>query len=188
MHQYNYVIGGFTATCIAAAVYTIMNPQQSFSKMPVIDESAMLVHNGQSHRFTQASNAFFNDLTIADTKKLFETGLSDNPNVEPCKSGQNEGMVIPDAYDWREENAACVQAPLTQSQNCSAGYLLSTISAAQDRICAKGGRNEQVQLSYQELVDCDNNSECLHGTVNKVLTWGKRRGFLPEVCYPNEGK
>ena len=113
MHQYTYVVWGFVATCIAALVYTIMNPAKSFAQMPVIDESAMLVHNGQSHRFTQASNEFFNDWTIADAKKLFETGLSDNPNVEPCKSGQNMEMVIPDSYDWREENAACVQAPLT---------------------------------------------------------------------------
>jgi hypothetical protein len=27
--------------------------------MPVIDESAMLIHNGGSARFTQASNEFF---------------------------------------------------------------------------------------------------------------------------------
>jgi len=36
-----------------------MNPAKSFASMPVIDESAMLIHNGQSHRFTQSGNAFF---------------------------------------------------------------------------------------------------------------------------------
>ena len=46
--------------------------------MPVIDESAMLIHNGQNHRFTQASNEYFQDWTISDAKKLFETGLSDS--------------------------------------------------------------------------------------------------------------
>ena len=45
--------------------------------MPVIDESAMLVHNGQGHRFTQGQNQFFQEWTISDAKKLFETGLSD---------------------------------------------------------------------------------------------------------------
>ena len=107
-YQYNYVIGFFVATCVAALVYTIMNPAQSFAQMPVIDESAMLVHNGQNHRFTQASNEFFNDWTISDAKKLFETGLSDNPNMEPCKSGQSMGVEIPESYDWREINQMCV--------------------------------------------------------------------------------
>ena len=45
--------------------------------MPVIDESAMLIHNGQSHRFTQATNEFFQDWTMADAKKLFETAVLD---------------------------------------------------------------------------------------------------------------
>ena len=45
--------------------------------MPVIDESAMLIHNGQSHRFTQASNEYFQDWSMADAKKLFEQGLTD---------------------------------------------------------------------------------------------------------------
>jgi len=38
---------------------------------------------------------------VSDAKKLFETGLSDVPNIEPCKSGQQEGVEIPESYDWR---------------------------------------------------------------------------------------
>ena len=59
MHQYYIVIAIFIACCAFAAVYTYLNPQQSFAQMPVIDESSILVHNGQSHRFTQAPNQFF---------------------------------------------------------------------------------------------------------------------------------
>ena len=71
---------------VAALVYTIMNPSTSFSQMPVLDESAMLVHNGQNHRFTQETNKFFQDWSVSDAKILFETGLSDNPNIEACRS------------------------------------------------------------------------------------------------------
>jgi hypothetical protein len=42
-----------------ALVYTVLNPQKSFASMPVIDESSILVHNGQSHRFQQSANEFF---------------------------------------------------------------------------------------------------------------------------------
>ena len=71
------MIAFFIATMVAALLYTLLNPQQSFAQMPVIDESAMLVHNGQGHRFTQGQNEFFKEWTISDAKKLFETGLSD---------------------------------------------------------------------------------------------------------------
>ena len=57
--QYTAVIVFFCATMVAALIYTILNPTQSFASMPVVDESAMLVHNGQNHRFTQGSNEFF---------------------------------------------------------------------------------------------------------------------------------
>lgn len=59
MYQYKLVVGGFCATMAAAGLYTFLNPQTSFATMPIIDETAMLVHNGQGHQFTQASNDFF---------------------------------------------------------------------------------------------------------------------------------
>lgn len=60
-----------------AAAFTVLNPPQSFAKMPIIDETTILVHNGQQHRFQQAANEFFGDWTVADAKNLFEQGLSD---------------------------------------------------------------------------------------------------------------
>ena len=38
------------------------------------------------------------------------------------------------------------------------------------------------------MIDCNTNTDCERGTVNKVLAWGKRRGFLPETCYPSKGE
>lgn len=108
-------------------------------------------------------------------------------NLEPCKSAQNLDIIIPESFDWREENPSCVQESPRVSKECSSSYILSTLSAAEDRIC-KQGKKETVRLASQELIDCDKNSECARGTVNKVLTWGKRRGFLPDTCFPTTGK
>jgi preprotein translocase subunit SecG len=47
MMQYYLVIGAFVAVCVAAVVYVLLNPKKSFSQMQVIDESQILVHNGQ---------------------------------------------------------------------------------------------------------------------------------------------
>ena len=49
--QYYLVIGGFVFVMAGATLYTLFNPQKSFAQMPVVDETSILVHNGQSHRF-----------------------------------------------------------------------------------------------------------------------------------------
>ena len=98
-------------------------------------------------------------------------------------------MIIPESFDWRVENPTCShETPRKVSTDCSgSSYIHSTLSAAEDRIC-KLGKKEPVRLSSQELVDCDKNSSCQRGTVNKVLTWGKRKGFVPETCFPETGE
>jgi len=187
MNSYYAVIGFFCAVMVFAGVYTIMNPQQSFAQMPVIDEGSILVHNGQSNRFNQQGNDFFADWTIADAKRLFESGLSDTPNMDNCRSAQNEELEIPETYDWRNENPDCVQTPPAISRNCSASYVMSTLSAVEDRICKESGT--PIRLSAQEVLDCDKaDFGCKGGNVNKVLTWGKRKGFVPESCYPFTGE
>lgn len=45
--------------------------------MQIIDETSILVHNGQGAAYTQAPNDFFANWTIADAKSLFQQGLSD---------------------------------------------------------------------------------------------------------------
>jgi len=49
MTQYYYVIGFFVAVCVFAVIFTFVNPKQKFSEMMVIDDSQILVHNGQGH-------------------------------------------------------------------------------------------------------------------------------------------
>jgi Papain family cysteine protease len=45
-----------------------------------------------------------------------------------------------------------------------------------------------VRLSSQEIIDCDkSNYQCDGGYVTRVYNWGKRKGFIPESCYPFKG-
>jgi len=71
--------------------------------------------------------------------------------------------------------------------NCSASYAMSTLSAVEDRICM--ANNKTIKLSTQEILDCDDNQfGCEGGYVNKVLTWGRKKGFITEECMEYEGK
>ncbi len=43
-------------------------------------------------------------------------------------------------------------------------------------------------LAAQEIINCDKaNYQCDGGYVTRVFNWGKRKGFIPEKCYPYTG-
>jgi sRNA-binding regulator protein Hfq len=46
-----------------------------------------------------------------------------------------------------------------------------------------------MQLSAQEIIDCDGNQfGCEGGYVNKVLNFGKKKGFIQQDCMEYNGK
>ena len=98
---------------------------------------------------------------------------------------------VPETYDWREAHKNCVQpiANIAPNQgNCSSSYVFATMSAVEDRICMNNG-GEKVQLSKQEIIDCDVGSfGCVGGYVNKVLQFGRSKGFILEECSPVGGQ
>jgi cathepsin B len=116
-------------------------------------------------------------------KTLFGNSLSDTQNVPPCRSKEtSEDQLLPESYDWRLQFPHCVQEAVSQG-NCSASYALATVSMVADRICQQSNRT--VKLSTQEVLSCDKGSYgCEGGYVTRTLNWGKRKGFIPEACYP----
>lgn len=187
MSEYYMVIGAFVVVCVGAVLYVLLNPKKSFSAMPVIDESQILVHNGNSHHmFTQGSNSFFADWTLHDAKTLMQNSIADSPNISPCKSKEDEEAIVPEKFDWREQYPACVQPVLVQG-NCSASYAMSTLSTVADRMCQQS--NKPVRLSAQEIISCDkSNYNCDGGYVTRTLNFGKRKGFIADECHPYVGE
>ena len=47
--QYYAVVIFFCAVCVFAIGFSILNPKPKFTDIKVIDDSAILVHNGQGH-------------------------------------------------------------------------------------------------------------------------------------------
>ena len=117
---------------------------------------------------------------------MFGNSLSDTPNVAPCKTREdNPDEILPEKFDWREKYPECVQN-LTLQGNCSSTYATVAVSTVADRICQQV--KKPVQLSAQEIISCDKgNYGCEGGYVTRTLSWGKRKGFIPEDCYPFTG-
>ena len=130
---------------------------------------------------------------------MFMSAISDTNNIGHCKTskkvdekvqGEFEEMDIqlPESYDWREAFPQCVQPVMDVGEklNCSSSYIMATLSAVEDRICM--ANNKTIKLSTQEIIDCDENQfGCEGGYVNKVLQWGRKKGFITEECMEYEG-
>lgn len=54
-----------------AIMFTLFNPKQKFSEMEIINDSQILVHNGQGHQFKHGRNELFEAKTLADAKVMF---------------------------------------------------------------------------------------------------------------------
>jgi hypothetical protein len=39
---------------------------------------------------------------------MFQNSLSDTPNIAKCKTSEDEEIMVPEKYDWREEYPECV--------------------------------------------------------------------------------
>lgn len=59
MTQYYVVIGFFVATMIAVVLYAIFDPKESVATKLIVDENAIMVHNGGDNAWTKAPNAQF---------------------------------------------------------------------------------------------------------------------------------
>ena len=57
--SYYGVIGFFCFVCVAAILFTVFNPKTKFSELLVLDESQILIHNGQGHQFKHGENDLF---------------------------------------------------------------------------------------------------------------------------------
>jgi len=147
------VIYGFMGICAIAVLLSIFSPKQKFSNINAIDESAILVHNGNNYQFKQGSNSFFLHKTLADAKELFTSALSDSNKNSMCrtsKGAHKDGdldITLPESYDWRTQYSVCVQPVMNIGTiaNCSSSYSYATLSTAEDRICMKSF--EKVRLS-----------------------------------------
>jgi hypothetical protein len=78
MKNYYIVIGAFVGVCVLSVLYVLLNPKKSFAQMPVIDDTAILVHNGQQGvAFQRGENQFFqvSESYTYNLMNIYRTGL-----------------------------------------------------------------------------------------------------------------
>lgn len=186
---YYVVIGLFVVCMLVVVIYMLLNPKESLLNKQVIDENEIMVQNLQSQMFQHGANDQFVGYTMDEARRFFNIGIADSPNFPSC--AKNDDVEIPDNYDFRqdEERKACVDDEPRKTGDCTAGHVLSIISAVEDRICIANNGKERFRLSAQDAVSCDHtNFNCEGGYVTHTIEYGRENGFVREECFPWEGK
>lgn len=68
------------ALCVYVIAMMLLNQAPPLNKVPVLDEKKIAEHNANS-QWKQGGNDFFEGATLADAKKLMNTGFSNNQNL-----------------------------------------------------------------------------------------------------------
>jgi len=104
--------------------------------------------------------------------------------MTPCQTYLNEGGLVPEHYDVREEFPHCMTDIYVQG-NCSSSYALSVASSLSERFCIQSQGAILVTLSGQDLVSCDKkNNGCQQGHIDSVWTYIRDVGLVDSKTLP----
>jgi len=113
-------------------------------------------------------------------------GFKKDPNREELPSLVYSGDLIglPDTFDARQQWSNCSSIGTIQNQaRCGSCWAFGAVETATDRFCIH--KNIQTQLSFEDLVTCDDNDNgCEGGDDVSAMQYIKKRGLVSEACSP----
>jgi len=119
----------------------------------VIDQDAIDAWNSEAERYSYSfrtgENEFFDGMVLEDAKYtmnniFYRDGQSNRLHL--CKTDGEDGTIIPEKYNFREEYSACA-APIQNQGNCSSNYAVTAASTIADRFCLKSENQERKALN-----------------------------------------
>ncbi|XP_053320732.1 uncharacterized protein LOC128492263 [Spea bombifrons] len=124
----------------------------------------------------------FADMTNEELRSkscLIYSGEFSKPSNIPQKSLNAKNPNIPEEVDWRKSN--CI-TPVKNQGNCGSCWAFAAIGVVESRLCLKNGN--LVQLSEQQLVDCDtSDSGCCGGMPLLALQYVTEKGVMKSQDY-----
>ena len=126
--------------------------------------------------FVQKVVDFFKPLTRPHG--LRAAPLLQSPHVE------NGNSTLPDHFDFREEYPTCTR-PIRDQKSCGACWAFASASALADRFCIHSNGTVNLELSPQDMVDCDlSNYGCDGGYLISGVRHLIDEGTVSEACNP----
>eukprot|EP00693_Jakoba_libera_P001835 EC691152.1.p1 GENE.EC691152.1~~EC691152.1.p1 ORF type:complete len:173 (+),score=51.22 EC691152.1:108-626(+) len=96
----------------------------------------------------------FEGMTRREARKYLGAQLDLPSYVTPATPLVLHGVNVPDSFDWRQENGACIGGIRNQEQ-CGSCWAFGAVEALSDRFCIVSEGATEVILSPQNLGSCD---------------------------------
>lgn len=176
------IFGGIMAIVLGVLVF---NPEIPLSKTPAVDQTFIESQNALKLGHSLKENSYFKDWNLQDVTLATQTYISQQAKtMAPCQTYLNEGGLVPESYDIREEYPHCMTDVYVQG-NCSSSYALSVASALSERFCIQSQGSVFVTLSGQDLVSCDKkNDGCKQGQIDSVWSYIRDVGLAESSVFP----
>ncbi|XP_075064257.1 cathepsin L-like proteinase [Mixophyes fleayi] len=132
-------------------------------------------------KYTMAMNRFA-DMTPEERSS--RNCLSKKGNLSVMKNipvqVHEKNLNIPESVDWRDSK--CVTEIKDQGDFCGSCWAFATVGVIESHYCIK--KKEQIVLSEQQLVDCDNVDDgCCGGLPTNALEYVARHGVMKAKDY-----
>ncbi|XP_072258358.1 cathepsin L-like proteinase [Pyxicephalus adspersus] len=132
-------------------------------------------------KYTMGMNKFA-DMTPEERSLkscLSPKGKSIFPGVNYHLQDNSKNLDLPESVDWRDSK--CVSHVKNQGL-CGSCWSFATVGVVESRNCIK--TNELVELSEQQLVDCDDeNKACCGGDPATAMNYVARNGLMKATDY-----
>jgi C1A family cysteine protease len=125
----------------------------------------------------------FTDLTVEEFSAKY-LGITDN-SEEHISNQTFTNSTIPSSIDWRQQGKV---TPIKNQKNCGACWAFASTQAIESHYAIK--YNKLVELSQQQIIDCDKVGHGCHGGFHfEALDYVKRQGgIMSEDDYKYEEK
>ncbi|CAG9323468.1 unnamed protein product [Blepharisma stoltei] len=180
------IFGGIMAIVIGILIF---NPEVPLHLTPAVDSTFIESQNALKLGYTLKENTYFKDWNLKDVTQASQTYISQQAKtLTPCQTYLNEGGLVPDHYDVREEFPHCMSDIYVQG-NCSSSYALAVASSLSERFCIHSQGAVLVNLSGQDLVSCDKkNNGCTQGNIDSVWNYIRDVGLVESKVFPYTSK
>jgi len=171
-------LGVFFAVLVGCAI--AVNDHENVHKQSIVD----FVNSNPASTWKAGFNSRFDGYSLGEFRKL----LGVNGFLPAEKQIEHHVRVsLPDEFDSRTQWPSCTSIGHIRDQGqCGSCWAFGAVEAMSDRFCIQSPKQENLELSTQQLTSCEQGDGCQGGWLAPAWNYMRSVGVVSEECYPYE--